>query len=370
MNGSEKKTVLVVDDMELNRDILESILEDTYDVVCAADGEEALELVRSRKEPFAIILLDLMMPGMDGLAVLRELNAMDYLLHTPVIIISGDQSVENEKQCFDFGVADFVHKPFDAVLVQVRVRNAVELYEYKNHLEEQVAAQTERLVEQNRTLQEQAEKLRDNNRKVTDLLGAMVEFRNMESGTHVQRVKAYTRIIAMQMMKDYPEYGFTELTVENMADASVLHDVGKIAISDAILLKPGKYTPEEFAAMKTHTTKGGEIIQSMTGVWDKDYSSLCYDICVGHHERYDGRGYPRGISGEDIPIAAQIAGAADVFDALVTPRVYKGAYTPDEAYHMIMNGECGTFSPNILDCITKTRDQFAALALMGEVAGG
>lgn len=214
-----------------------------------------------------------------------------------------------------------------------------------------------------RAAREQAElarRLEENNRNIIDVLGTVVEYRNLESGDHIQRVKEYTRIIAEQIMADCPEYGLTRHFIDVMVPASALHDVGKIAISDSILLKPGKLTAEEFEEMKTHTTKGCAILENIEGAWSEEYKKICYDICRHHHERFDGRGYPDGLSGDDIPIAAQIVSIADVYDALISKRVYKDAYDKGQAFEMIMNGECGVFSPKLLAALTKVRHKLEA----------
>lgn len=194
-----------------------------------------------------------------------------------------------------------------------------------------------------------------------EVLGDVVESRDAESGDHIQRVKGYTNILAKQVMKDIPEYGLDNYTVNLMTFASALHDVGKISIPDAILLKPGKLTKEEFDIMKTHCEKGRDIVMKMKGAWSEEYLQMGLDICMYHHEKWDGRGYPKGLRGDEIPIAAQIVSVADIYDALTTKRVYKAAYLPEEAFHMIINGECGTFSQKLMSCFKKCRDKFEEL---------
>lgn len=229
-------------------------------------------------------------------------------------------------------------------------------------LEEKVQAQTETLRKQYKVLQLQAERLHQSNEKIIDILGTVVEYRNLESGEHINRVKGFTKILAAKLMEEYPEYGLTPVSVDMISSASALHDIGKIAIPDHILLKPGRLTAEEFEYMKSHTTRGCDILKSIEGVWDDSYGKLSYEICRHHHERYDGKGYPDSLKGEEIPIAAQIVSVADVYDALVTERVYKSAYSKDEAFHMIINGECGMFSPKLLECFRHVRKDFEALA--------
>lgn len=357
-----REKVLVVDDVELNRDILEEILKDEYTVIQAENGKRALEILQKDQEEIAVILLDLIMPEMDGFQVLEVIKENKWMDKMPVLIISGEASVEIEKKCFDYGISDFIKKPFDNKLVKKRVKNVADLFLYKNHLEEKVRMQTETLRKQYKVLQLQAEKLQQSNVKIIDILGTVVEYRNLESGEHINRVKGFTKILAERLMEEYPEYGLAPKSVEMISSASALHDIGKIAIPDHILLKPGRLTEEEFDYMKSHTTRGCDILNSIEGVWDDSYGKLSYDICRHHHERYDGKGYPDGLKGEEIPIAAQIVSVADVYDALVTERVYKSAYTKDEAFHMIVNGECGVFSPKLMECFRHVRKDFEALA--------
>lgn len=358
----EKRKVLIVDDVEINRDILAEILEEHFEVIEAENGQAALARIAENRDSLAVILLDLMMPVLDGFGVLAALKEEGSLDRIPVLVISGENSVESETRCLACGVADFIHKPFDETIVRRRVDNVTALYAYKARLEDKVAVQTKALLRQNKELKEQARKLAQYNDTIIDILGTVVESRNLESGDHIQRVKGYTRILAETMMREYPEYGLDQHAVDVMVPASALHDVGKIAIPDSILLKPGRLTPEEFAEMKLHTTRGCEIIASIVGAWDEEYKKVSYDICRYHHERYDGRGYPDGLVGEEIPVAAQVVSIADVYDALISKRVYKDAYTRDEAFRMIMEGECGTFSPKLLDCFAKARGAFEAFA--------
>lgn len=357
-----KNQIIIVDDMEINRDILEEIMEDEFEVLTAVDGKQGLEMIREHQESLAAILLDLIMPEMDGFAVLRELHKEEELDRIPVLIISGEDSVKAEKRCFEYGISDFIRKPFDGILAKKRVKNAAELFQYQSSLEEKVEKQTETLRKQYKLLQIQAEKLKKNNENIIDILGTVVEGRNLESGEHIKRVKGYTRIMAEKMMEMYPEYGLTPEKIDIIVSASSLHDIGKIAIPDHILLKPGKLTDEEFEYMKSHTTKGCEILDDIDGVWDEEYGKASYEICRHHHERFDGRGYPDKLKGEDIPISAQLVSVADVYDALVNERCYKDAYSKDKAFQMIVNGECGTFNPKLLECFRNVREDFEGLA--------
>lgn len=357
-----KNKVLIVDDAELNREILTEILEDKYPIMEAEGGKQAIEILDKYHDNIAVVLLDLVMPEIDGFAVLEIMKERDYLKKIPVLIISGETAIKIEKRCFECGVSDFIRKPFDNALVRKRVENITRLFQYKDSLEEKVEKQTETLRQQYRLLQEQARKLHKRNESIVDILGTVVEYRNLENGEHIKRVKGFTELLARELMKEYPEYELTEQKIETIVTASPLHDIGKIAIPDSILLKPAKLTPQEYEYMKSHTTRGSEILLNIKDVWEKDYQRVSYEICRYHHERYDGKGYPEGLVGEEIPVSAQIVSLADVYDALVSERVYKNAYSKDEAFHMIITGECGVFSPKLLECFRNIRKDFETLA--------
>lgn len=356
----EKSLILIVDDIEINREILGEILEDQYTILFAEDGEQAVQLIEEHKTDLSVILLDIVMPVMNGYEVMNYMEKNGFMEKIPVLVISGENSVKIEKRCFDLGASDFIRKPFDNTLVRKRVQNIADLYSYKKHLEVKVEQQTGTLKRQYKLLQKQAEELQSKNENIIDILGTVVENRDLESGEHIQRVKGYTEILANEMMKSYPEYGLTKKKIKIIASASALHDIGKIAIPDNILLKPGKLTDEEFDYMKSHTTRGCEILNNIKDAWDDEYGSYSYEICRHHHERYNGKGYPDGLVGDEIPISAQLVSIADVYDALVNVRVYKDAYAKDKAFQMIIQGECGVFSPKLLEAFRKVRKDFEA----------
>lgn len=363
MNPSKMRgKLLIVDDVEVDRKILAAMLENDYQIMEAEDGQQAIDLLEKYHDEILIVLLDLIMDGVDGYAVLEAMREHSWLDKVPVLVISVDARVDVERRCFKMGVSDFIHKPFDNAIVENRVRNVIELFLYKNKLETKVEQQTEWLKKQNEMLARQAEKLRKRNNRLTDILGTVVEFRNLESGEHIKRVKGFARILAEEAMRDYPEYGLTEEMIDIIESASVLHDIGKIAIPDGILLKPGRLTRDEYEYMKLHTTKGCEILDNIQDLWSETYGKTCYEICRHHHERYDGKGYPDGLTGEEIPISAQLVSVADVYDALVSERVYKSAYSLEQAHEMILAGECGVFSPKLMVCFQKVRKKFEVLA--------
>ena len=342
-----RNTLLLVDDMEVNRAILRNLFEQDYNLLEAENGEQALMLVNQYQDSIAATLLDVVMPVKDGYQVMKEMSESGLLDKIPVIVITAQDSTESEVRAFDLGASDIIMKPFESHVVKRRVQNVVELNRHKLHLEE--------LVE------EQAVNLRESKEVLMDALSSVIEHRSIESGQHVLRIRMFTKVLLEDVMQSYPEYGLDERKVEIIASAAALHDIGKIAIPDAILNKPGRLTEEEFEIMKTHTEKGCEILAGLDRMHDKEYLSYAYQICRYHHERWDGNGYPDGLKGENIPICAQAVGIADAYDALTTDRVYKKAYTPQKAYNMILNGECGRFSPRLLECFKKVREQFVAL---------
>lgn len=354
--------ILIVDDVELNREILAAMLQDEYEIVMAENGKQALAILAQQRNEIALMLLDLVMPEMDGFEVLEVVSRQLWGKQLAIMIISSDNTSQTENRCFELGVSDFIHRPFDEILVKRRVKNVISLYQYQNQLEQKVEEQTGTLTRQHQLLQMQAKQLRQSRENVIDILGTVVEYRNLESGEHVRRVKGYTRILAEELMKRYPEYGLTKEKINVIVAASVLHDIGKITVPDSILLKPGKLTKKEFERMKTHTTKGGDILMNIKNVWDEEYEKASYEICRYHHERYDGKGYPDGLTGEEIPVSAQIVAVADVYDALVNVRVYKSAFSKEKAFQMIISGECGVFSPKLLECFKHVRKEFEKLA--------
>ncbi|MCR5256444.1 MAG: response regulator [Acetatifactor sp.] len=358
MNNS----ILIVDDQPLNRQTLREILENDYEIVEAGDGEEALHIIEAGKDSIVGILLDIYMPGMNGYQVLAHLFEHGISDNIPVLIISSESSLKVERKCFDLGAVDYIKKPFDYKLVRKRVNNFVYLYNYKNMLEERVESQTQTLRRQYAILFNQADKLKKSSLHVIDILSNIIESRNLESGAHVQRVKSYTEIIANEMMRLYPEYGLNKEKIEIITNASAIHDIGKIVILDDILLKPGKLTEEEYDTMKLHTVLGCDILDKIREDWGEEYGDCCYEICRYHHERYDGGGYPEGLVGDNIPISAQIVSVSDVYDALTHERCYKDTYSKDEAFDMIINGECGVFGPKLMKAFENVREELETVS--------
>lgn len=353
-----RNKILIVDDVELNRDILSDMLEEDYDILTAADGRQAITIMNSEIENIAVVLLDLVMPEVDGFYVLNIMKERNWMKDIPVVIISGDATVEVETRALKFGVNDFIHKPFNVNIVRQRVKNITDLYNYRKQIEERFNTQTDILEKTNILLRRQAYELHQNNARIIDILGTVVESRNLESGEHIHRVKGYTHLLALEYMRLYPDEGMTKHRAKLIASASSLHDVGKIAIPDSILLKPGRFSPDEFAIMTAHTSKGAAIVKEMSDIWDEEYGTACYEICLYHHERWDGKGYPMHKKGDEIPLSAQLVSIADVYDALVSERCYKDAFSPEQAFEMIVGGECGQFNPKIIECFKNLKDEF------------
>lgn len=347
----KRDTILVVDDVEVNRFILCEVFKSDYRMIEAENGEEALEFIKKESERLAVILLDVVMPIVNGYGVLEKISAEGYMNKIPVVLITGDELAKHEIKGYDFGVSDIISKPFDVNIVKKRVDNIIELFQHKNNLEELVKEQTEKIEMQSRIIS-------DINNQIIETLSSLVEFRNLESGQHIRRIKLFTKILLKYVSEFYEEYDLTPKKIEKITSAAAIHDIGKIAIPDVILLKPARLTAEEFEIMKSHTTRGREMIKTLSFIGDDEFFEYCYDICSYHHERYDGKGYPYGLVGDAIPIAAQIVSIADVYDALVSARVYKNAYKKEEAYHMILDGECGTFSPKMMECFMAARVDF------------
>jgi response regulator RpfG family c-di-GMP phosphodiesterase len=365
-----KNTILIVDDGELNRAILKKIFEGNYAVLEASNGREAMEKMEQIHDYLAVVLLDIVMPEMDGLAVLAAMGERGLLKKVPVILITAEESPEVEKRSYDLGAADMIKKPFDPYIVRRRVENMIELYRHKNFLEQMVErqtralrGQTEKLKEQTRMLRRQTERLERFNEMVIDTLSTVVEYRNLESGQHIRRIRRFTGALLNKLASYHgEEYGLAPEIITTITSASAMHDIGKIAIPDSVLCKPGRLTTEEFEIMKGHTVKGCEILDTLSGMEDQVYLHCAKNICRYHHERWDGGGYPDGLKGEAIPISAQVVAIADVYDALTTHRVYKPAFPHERAVEMILGGECGAFSPRILRCFKEVLPEFQNFA--------
>ncbi len=338
----EKPQILIVDDSAMNRAILSEILCGDYRILEAADGEECLKKMQQHMGDIALVLLDLMMPKMNGFEVLDFMNRNHAIENLPVIMISGEDSEESVRRAYEMGVSDYVARPFDARVVYRRVFNTIKLY-----------AKQRRLVS---LLSEQIRARERNTSMLVGVLSQLVEFRNGESGLHVQHIHRLTERVLEKLLERPNIYHITSEMQENIPLASALHDIGKIAIDEKILNKPGRLTPEEIEVIKTHTTIGADMLSKLDNFCEEPLLQTAYSIARWHHERWDGRGYPDGLKGNEIPIEAQVVALADVYDALTSDRCYKKACPHEQAVEMILNGECGAFNPMLLECFVEIED--------------
>lgn len=350
----DRNIIVIADDAELNREMIKSIFEEQFEIVEAENGKETIDILSEIRSKVCLIFLDLIMPEKNGLDVLKYMNLNGLIDEIPVIMITGESTSATDVQAYELGASDIIYKPFAVQVVMRRAMNIMELFEHRIHLERMLAQRTEELIKSKENIQR-------SNDFLVDALSTVVEFRSMESGEHILRVKFFTKILVKYLKNFYPDYHITKEQADLIVSASALHDIGKIAIPDNILLKPGKLSDNEFEEMKKHTLYGCEILEKFKQT-DNEFYHYCYDICRYHHERYDGKGYPDGLVGSQIPIWAQIVSIVDVFDALVSKRVYKIPYASEEAYRMINQGECGIFSPDILDCFNMAKSELIAFS--------
>ena len=352
---SEKPSVLIVDDSEMNRAILSEMLKDEYCILEADSGRAALDMVDRYGDELSLVLLDIVMPGMNGFEVLGDLSRRSIIDNLPVIMISSEDSDDVVLRAYELGASDYVNRPFHSRVVRRRVSNTIRLYAKQRRLTSLLSQQYNERVK--------------NSRMLIDIMAGVMELRNGESGRHVTNVEKLTELLLGCLVHRSDSISLDNEERSTIALASALHDIGKMSIDDAILNKPGRLTPEEFEIMKTHTTIGADMLHELgrhhAGNALMEYA---YQIARWHHERWDGKGYPDGLKGDDIPIAAQVVSVADVYDALTSVRVYKDAIPHEEAIQMILDGKCGTFNPLLLDCLLEVQDRIAeTLARPAEV---
>ena len=339
--SKQRYTILVADDSEMNRSILCSMLEDSYDIIEAEDGLQAVALLQRMGQEISLVLLDIVMPNLDGFGVLAAMNKYGWIDSVPVIMISAENTRAFIERAYDMGVTDYISRPFDMMVVRRRVVNTLMLYAKQRRLANMVNEQIY-----------QKEKV---NNLMISILSHIVEFRNEESGLHVLHIQTMTEILLKGLTRKTDKYKLDRETINLITNASTLHDAGKICIPSEILNKPGRFTDEEFAVMKRHAQVGADMMKQVPFP-DEPLVRYAYEICRWHHERYDGRGYPDGLVGEDIPISAQVVALADVYDALTSSRVYKPPHSHEKAMSMILNGECGAFQPLLLECLVDNSD--------------
>ena len=333
-----KSQILLVDDSAMSRMILKEILRGDYSILEAENGQECLEKMQAEAGNIALVLLDINMPVMDGFEVLKAMNVNHTIEDIPVIMISSDDSDAAIRRSYELGASDYVTRPFDARIVYRRVTNTIKLYAKQRRLVQMVSDQI---------------RARENNTDMlVGVLSHIVEFRNGESGAHVRHIRIITELLLHRLLEISSQYPITAEQQDNIPLASALHDIGKIGIDEKILNKPGKLTPEEFEVVKTHSMLGAEMLHQLENFNEQPLLQTAYEITRWHHERWDGRGYPDGLKGDEIPISAQLVSLADVYDALTSERCYKKAFSHEKAVQMILNGECGAFNPLLLQCLT------------------
>ena len=341
--AKERQQILIVDDSQINCEILAEILKDEYRILEAANGEECIDLLKQYGTGIALLLLDINMPVMDGFEVLALMNRKHWIEDIPVIMISSEDSASYVRRAYEMGASDYISRPFDVQVVHQRVSNTIKLYAKQRRL---ISLVTDQIREKEK-----------NNQMMISILSQIVEFRNSESGSHVLHINIITGMLLERLMQKTDQYHLQWSDQFLITTASALHDIGKIGIDEKILNKPGKLTKEEFEIMKTHTLIGASMLKSIEMYQNEKLLQVAYQICRWHHERYDGKGYPDGLKGEEIPISAQVVAIADVYDALVGKRVYKKAFSHETAIHMILNGECGAFNPLLLECLTDIQNR-------------
>ena len=334
-----KQKILIADDSEMNRELLAAILEEEYDIIQVNDGVQAVDCLQRQAEEISLLLLDIVMPHMDGFEVLSYMNKEHWIDAIPVVIISSENSPIYIKRGYDLGATDFIGKPFDANMVLRRSANAILLGAKQRRMTSIVSNQ---IYER-----EKSSKL------MINILSHIVEFRNGESGLHVLHIQTITEMLLRQLVqKENNRYALSKEQIRMITTASALHDIGKISIPDEILNKPGSLTAEEFAVIKGHSMAGANMLSELPlDQKEEPLVKTAYEICRWHHERYDGGGYPDGLKGEEIPVSAQVVALADVYDALTSERCYKDAYSHEKAIEMILAGQCGAFNPLMLECL-------------------
>ena len=343
---NKRQKILIVDDAKFNRDILKEFLGETYDYLEAENGNQAIQMI-GENIGIDLMLLDINMPQMNGFEVLEIMKRSQCIDETPVIMISSEESVDAMRKAYEMGITDYITRPFDSVIVKKRVQNTLELY-----------ANQKRLIT---VVVDQVYEKEENNDIMLRILSNVLGARNSESSEHILHIRTATEMMLRQLLKTTDAYHLTENDIAIITTASSLHDIGKIRIPEEILNKPGRLTDEEFKIMKTHSEIGASMIWDMHFLQDHPLVHTAWEICRWHHERWDGKGYPDGLKGEEIPISAQVVSIVDVYDALTSERCYKKAFDHDTAIKMILDGQCGQFNPVLLKCLKELSLQFSKM---------
>jgi Response regulator containing a CheY-like receiver domain and an HD-GYP domain len=347
MEVNMQNKIILIDPQEQNYPLLKRILNEDYVLAEITDIRKINDFLTHDSETIAAILANYPTLRSQKFTLAKMIRQNSKCDRIPLLAVCSEIPPGLGDELCKYNIAEFICAPFDPSLVKHRIQNCIRLYQYQNTMQKQ-----------HKLLKLQSDRLTKSNETIIDALGDIVEYRNVESGEHIHRVKEYTRILATEAMNCFPEFNLTPEKVSVIVTASPLHDIGKIALPDKILMKPGRLTDQEFEYIKSHTISGCEILDNMRGIWSDEYSKVCKEICHSHHERYDGSGYPDGLRGSEIPLSAQIVSIADVYDALTNERVYKDAIPKDHAFRMIINGECGVFSPKLMECLRNVRTEF------------
>ena len=344
---NKRQKILIVDDAKFNRDILKGFLGEIYDYLEAENGNQAIQMI-GENIGIDLMLLDINMPQMNGFEVLEIMKRSQCIDEIPVIMISSEESVDAMRKAYEMGITDYITRPFDSVIVKKRVQNTLELY-----------ANQKRLIN---VVVDQVYEKEENNNIMLRILSNILGSRNSESSDHILHIRTATKMMLRQLLKTTDAYHLTETDIAIITTASSLHDIGKIRIPEEILNKPGRLTDEEFKIMKTHSEIGASMILDMHFLQDHPLVHTAWEICRWHHERWDGKGYPDGLKGEEIPISAQVVSIVDVYDALTSERCYKKAFDHDTAIQMILDGQCGQFNPLLLKCLKELSLQLSKMS--------
>lgn len=351
----EKKKIIVIDDIEMNRMILKEAFKKEYDVLEAENGAVGLEKIKENQDSLSAVFLDIIMPEMDGFGVLQELNISSLIQKIPVFLITTDATSAVIERAYDYGAVDVIPKPFNIMVIKRRVQNMIEFFEAKRQSDSDI-------VQIDQVLQMQREDL---NQAVGSLIGQIceaIESRSVGESDHVNRVRKMTRALAKEFAFQHPEFGLKDDIIDSIANASVLHDVGKVFVREEILAKATDLPPEEMSEIQVAPTYGAKLLNRVQGI-PEPFFTFAKEICRSHMERWDGKGYPDGLKENQIPLSAQLAGLAEAYDVLISTRVYKKAYSHDKAVQMILDGECGTFNPDLIECLKKAAAEFEKIVL-------
>lgn len=350
----EKDKIIIVDNDKFTGGMLKKMFAEKYSTEVFTDGVTALGYINLNSDDVVMLILRLNMPQIDARDFIKALDQKNIMSDVPKVIIADSFADDVSNECYNLGVMALISKPFAPVIVKRRLESILDLYTSNHRLQYMVDRQVRLISDQN-------SKLKKYQNKLIETLSDILEFRNLEPNLHVQRIEQITELIANSFSNLYPVYQLTSEKIETIVNASVLHDIGKICIPDNILLKPGRLSDQEFELVKSHTTKGCEIVERLEMIEEHDFAEVCRQIVRHHHERFDGSGYPDGLVGEEIPLPAQIVSLADAYDGLVSNSIYKRGYSHEKAYNMIMNGECGAFSDHMLGALTKVRKQIEGI---------